>query len=73
MILIAYFSIKYLNTDKHGITFKEDVNEDNFLKKNAEALIIAQSFSAQASNQHQNDTTNFGGGDFGGGGAGDSF
>ncbi len=73
MILIAYFSIRYLKTDKHGITFKEDMNEDNFLKKNAEALIIAQSFSAQVTSQHQNDPNSFGGGDFGGGGAGDSF
>ncbi len=73
MILIAYFSIKYLKTDRHGITFKEDANEDNFLKKNAEALIIAQSFSAQATSQHQNDTNSFGGGDFGGGGSGNNY
>ncbi len=73
MILIAYFSIKYLKTDKHSISFKENVNEDNFLKKNAEALIIAQSFSSQATNQHQNDSNTFGGGDFGGGGSGNSY
>ena len=73
MILIAYFSIKYLKTDKYGITFQEDVNEDNFLKRNAEALIIAQSFSSQTTNQHHDDSNSFGGGDFGGGGAGNSY
>lgn len=69
MILAAYFSIRYLRSDKHGITFKEDPDEDNFLKTNAEALIIAQTFSQVK----QPDTTNFGGGDFGGAGSGGSF
>ncbi|MBN8697870.1 MAG: hypothetical protein J0L87_15170 [Bacteroidetes bacterium] len=72
MILIAYFSIRYLKTDKHGITFKEDVDEDNFLKTNAEALVIAQSFSQQVHSPQQANN-DLGGGDFGGGGSGGKF
>lgn len=70
MIIIAYFSIKYLKTPKHGITYEEETDEDNFLKTNAEALVIAQSFSQQS--QPQNDPK-FGEGGFGGGGAGSKF
>ena len=72
MILIAYFSIRYLKTDKHGITFKEDVDEDNFLKTNAEALVIAQSFSQQVHSPQQANN-DLGGGDFGGGGSGGKY
>jgi hypothetical protein len=72
MIIIAYVSIKYLKTPKHGITFEEEKDEDSFLKTNAEALIIAQSFSQQGQSQQQSDT-NLGGGDFGGAGAGGKF
>ncbi len=72
MILIAYFSIRYLKTDKLGITFKEDVDEDNFLKTNAEALVIAQSFSQQVHTPQQANN-DLGGGDFGGGGSGGKF
>lgn len=70
MIIIAYFSIKYLKTPKHGITYEEETDEDNFLKTNAEALVIAQSFSQQS--QPQNNPK-FGEGGFGGGGAGSKF
>jgi hypothetical protein len=76
MIVIAYISIRYLKTDKLGITFKEDIDEDNFLKTNAEALLIAQSFSQQVhSSQPENNVgnTDFGGGDFGGAGSGGNY
>jgi uncharacterized membrane protein YgcG len=71
MIVLAYVAIKYLVTDKHGITFKDDPNEDNFLKTNAEALVIAQSFSAPA--QSSDAGVQMGGGEFGGGGSGNKF
>lgn len=71
MIVLSYMSIKYLRTDKHGITFKDDPNEDNFLKTNAEALAIAQSFGSAASPQQQG--VEFGGGKFGGGGSGSNY
>ena len=71
MIAIAYASIKYLVTDKKGITFKDDPNEDNFLKTNAEALVIAQSFGTTA--QTTDAGVEMGGGEFGGGGSGNKF
>jgi hypothetical protein len=72
MIMVAYFSIRYLKMDKHGITFKEDIDEDNFLKTNAEALLVAQSFSQQVHTPQQPEN-NLGGGDFGGAGSGGKF
>lgn len=71
MIAIAYASIKYLKTDKHGITFKEEIDEDSFLKSNAEALIIAQNLQGH----HVNSENKFemGGGQFGGAGSGEQF
>jgi len=72
MIMVAYFSIRYLKTDKHGITFKEDIDEDNFLKTHAEALLVAQSFSQQVHTPQQPEN-NLGGGNFGGAGSGDKF
>jgi hypothetical protein len=72
MMGVAYGSIKYLATDKYGITFKDDPNEDNFLRSNAEALVIAQSFS-QAPVQSADAGVQMGGGEFGGGGSGNKF
>jgi hypothetical protein len=73
MIAISYLSIKYLKTPRYRITFEEEKDEDNFLKTNAEALVIAQSFSQQGQSNQQQNTTEFGGGDFGGAGAGSKF
>lgn len=76
MIVIAYISIHYLKSDKYGITFIEEIDEDNFLKTNAEALAIVQTFShtGDANQQtEQTDTDAYGGGDFGGAGSGDNF
>lgn len=72
MMGVAYGSIKYLATDKHGITFKDDPNEDNFFKTNAEALLIAQNFS-QPVVQNTSGGVQMGGGEFGGGGSGNKF
>ena len=71
MIAIAYAAIQYLKTPKHGITFKEEPDEDSFLRSNAEALLIAQTFTQQ--NTSPSNSTEFGGGTFGGGGAGEAF
>lgn len=70
MITLAYISIRYLKMDRKGITFKDDPDEDNFLKSNAEALIIAQSFSAPVA---EPGNAPMGGGSFGGGGSGNKF
>ncbi|MFA6150418.1 MAG: hypothetical protein WC716_03790 [Chitinophagaceae bacterium] len=72
MILVAYVSIKYLKIPKYGITFEEEADEDNFLKTNAEALLVAQSFS-RGSTELPEQTEGFGGGQSGGGGAGGGF
>lgn len=72
MITIAYLAITYLKTPKHGICFEEDADEHSVLRANAEALIIAQSFSQQHQVNPPPNTT-FGGGKFGGGGAGNDF
>jgi hypothetical protein len=72
MILLAYASIRYLNEDRYGITFKDDPNEDDFLKSNAEALIIARSFGS-APAQPSGGGVEFGGGEFGGAGSGDKY
>ena len=72
MILVAYFSIKYLKIPRNGITFQADPDEDNLLNSNSEALIIAQTFSQQAQTK-QSDSPQFGGGEFGGGGAGSDY
>ena len=72
MIILAYGSIRYLNQDRHGITFKDDPNEDDFLKSNAEALIIAQSFGSAAT-QSPDPGAEFGGGEFGGAGSGGKY
>lgn len=68
---IAYSIIKYLTPAKNGFTY-EDSDEKHLMDKlNVEAVVIAQSFGPV-----QTQTTNeieFGGGDFGGGGAGDKF
>ena len=72
MIALAYGSIRYLARDRYGITFKDDPNEDDFLKTNAEALIIAQSFGTNEV-QSNDAGVEFGGGEFGGGGSGNKF
>lgn len=69
MILVAYASIRYLKEDKKGITFKDDSDEDNFIKSHAESLIIAQSFGAKSADPNMD----MGGGTFGGGGSGNKF
>jgi uncharacterized membrane protein YgcG len=71
MISVAYFFMKYLKTTKHGITFEDEPDGDNLLKSNAEALLIAQSFTPNSS--QQSDSPQFGGGGFGGGGTGSNY
>ncbi len=72
LIVVAYFSIKYFKTPKHGITFEEQLDEDSFLKTNAEALIIVESLT-QKTNQVSQDGVEFGGGQSGGAGSGGSY
>lgn len=72
LIVVAYFSIKYFKTPKHGITFEEQIDEDSFLKTNAEALIIVESLTQKTTPLSQ-DGVEFGGGQSGGAGSGGSY
>jgi hypothetical protein len=66
LIALAYGLTKYLAIPKYGFTDKE-IDSDNPLDKlQIESLLIAQSFSHHII---QPDSTKFGGGSFGGGGA----
>lgn len=73
MILAAYTAIRYLKTPKHGITFDEATDEEHFLKTNAEAIMLAQTFAHPGATAEKNSGPEFGGGASGGGGAGGSF
>jgi len=71
LIIVSYTCIRILKTPKYGITFEEEPDEDNFLKSNTEALVIAQTFGRQ--NAETPSETQFGGGGFGGAGSGGNF
>ena len=73
MILAAYFSIRYLKENRYGITDKEDEDDNNVMRSNAEALIVAQSFSKLPGAPPSDNGPEAGGGDFGGAGAGGKF
>jgi hypothetical protein len=70
MITLAWLSINYFKTPKYGITYIEDKDEKVLENFDAEALIIAQTFSGA---QNQDDSLKMGGGKFGGGGADSNF
>jgi hypothetical protein len=72
LILVAYFAINYFKLPKLGITFEEQKDEDSFLKSNAEALIILETLTPKSANVSQN-SAEFGGGQSGGAGSGDSY
>ena len=66
VIFIAYISIKYLKTPKHGFTNDADQNFEEL-----EALAIVQTF--KPSHAANDSKIEMGGGKFGGGGAGSEF
>lgn len=72
LIGVAYFAINYFKTPKYGITYAEQIDEDSFLKSNAEALIILESLT-QKSTQLPQDGVEFGGGQSGGAGSGGNY
>lgn len=71
MIAVSAWAIRYLKTPKHDITFVEDPDEKFLEKFDAEALVIAQTFSGP--HQQPNTGPEMGGGKFGGGGADGDF
>ncbi|MBE9463110.1 hypothetical protein ACFP1I_27505 [Dyadobacter subterraneus] len=66
LILLTIFLINYLKTPKFGVSDEKD-DSQNFA--NLEAIIIAHQFGQSPAG----DQLHFGGGDFGGGGAGISY
>jgi hypothetical protein len=72
LIVVAYYAINYFKAPKHGITFAELIDEDSFLKSNAEALIVLESLT-QNSTQLPQEGIEFGGGQSGGAGSGGNY
>lgn len=70
LVIIAYFSIRYLKNNKSPFTYAEDKTDETVAYNQLEALLIAQTSGAPAAPEKQMD---FGGGRFGGGGAGGNF
>ena len=68
LVIFSWLIIKKLSTPWRGITFKESDEERTFA--DAESLLITQSFGQQAARANDFD---FGGGKFGGGGAGGEY
>jgi hypothetical protein len=69
LLAFAYFSMRYLKQNKTPFTYDEDSDKPFYAQ--AESIIIAQSLGNQSPQTDGN--PNFGGGDFGGGGAGEHF
>lgn len=75
MILLGYFSIKYLKTPKHGVTFEiyKRNNEEEEALLNV-VSIAASKVMADQHAPHEQDGVKLGGGEgFGGGGAGADY
>jgi uncharacterized membrane protein YgcG len=70
LVALAYVLIKYLHQPKHGFTSEGIEDKEMTGKLAIEALVIAETFSAA---QPADNTTNYGGGSFGGGGASGDF
>jgi hypothetical protein len=71
LIAVAYLLIRYLKTPKHGLTYQELQRKKLAAPIQIESLIIAETFAAPAVAPETG--TQFGGGSFGGAGAGSEF
>jgi hypothetical protein len=65
LLAFCYALIKYLHEPKHGFTYQEISKKNKHGLVNIESLIIAETLTPAAGQDH----TKFGGGNFGGGGA----
>jgi uncharacterized membrane protein YgcG len=70
LLIISYGLIQYLKQPKFGFTNAANDVEDNDGKLQIESLVIAETFGQQTA---ADDSTKFGGGSFGGGGASGDF
>jgi hypothetical protein len=71
LIAIAAFFIRFLQTPKRGFAFRPQPAKDPFVEQ-LEGLLIAETMPALTVHAPQQGTE-FGGGSFGGGGAGEGF
>ena len=69
MILVAVIAHYFFRKKTTGITYEEDVTDDPLISRDLEAIFIAQVLRKQMPDK----TTEFGGGEFGGGGAGSTI
>lgn len=70
LVALAWFSIRFLKKGHPQFTYEDD-SESKPALLNAEALVVAQSFGTPQTVPDQ--SLQFGGGDFGGGGAGGNY
>jgi uncharacterized membrane protein YgcG len=70
LVAVAYFCIRYLKHQSGRFTYVEDRSDENHGFNHVEALIISQTAGAPTAAEPQFD---FGGGKFGGGGAGGNY
>lgn len=71
LITIAYGVIRYLKVPKHGFTYEETTDKNLMDNLRVESLIVNETFADGPAVPAE--STRFGGGDFGGGGASGNF
>jgi hypothetical protein len=70
LLLVAYYAIRYLKNNSGKFTYQADRSDDNPGFQDTEALVIAQTASGSVVPEKD---FGFGGGKFGGGGAGGNY
>lgn len=70
LIIVAYGSTRYLKTPKHGFVNVQSTSTEENEKVNLESLLVAETLATSYSSA---EGVNFGGGNFGGGGASADF
>lgn len=71
LIAAAWLLIRYLKTPRHGFNYIQRTSSITPLMPQVESLVLAETLPGSA--QQASDGTAFGGGSFGGAGAGDSY
>lgn len=73
LLVISWWLLRYLKTSRRGISALENQHQKPLINATTEALLIAQSFGQGPVNSGSDSGTKFGGGEFGGGGAGSNY
>jgi len=69
---LAIWALNYLKTMKHGYT-REQLLSDKWSNLNAESILVSSTMGGNASIEEPMNDVDLGGGEFGGGGAGDQY